>query len=97
MGEIKKKLNINRITVKNLFLVILLMAIMAVIGAAARLIGGRAADINITQAQSCWVPPSGVGCSGVPDGSGEGCGHASTGAGVGTGDDSGCSGEGSGY
>jgi len=95
MGEIKKKLNINRITVKNLFLVILLMAIMAVIGAAARLIGGRAADINIAQAQSCWVPPSGVGCSGVPDGSGEGCGQASTGQS--TGGDTGCSGEGSGY
>jgi len=64
MGEIKKKLNISRITIKNLFLVILLMAVMAVISIAAKLIGNKVA--NTAQAQSCWTPPPPppVGCIG---------------------------------
>ncbi len=57
MGEIKNKLNISKTTIKNLFLVILLMVVMVVIGAVAKLIGSRAAGANTAQAQSCWTPP----------------------------------------
>lgn len=67
MGEIKKKLNISKITIKNLFLVILLMAVMAVIGAIAKLIGSGVTNINTAQAQSCWTPPPGGGGEGGSD------------------------------
>jgi len=59
MGEIKNRLNIKKITVKNLFLLILMMAAMAVIGVITKSIGsGRnIVNINTAQAQSCWTPP----------------------------------------
>ncbi|MBU3901645.1 hypothetical protein KKF25_03300 [Patescibacteria group bacterium] len=88
MGEIKNKLNISKITIKNLFLVVLLMAVMAIIGAAAKLIGSRAANINTAQAQSCWTPPGGGG--GGEGGGGEG---SDVGGGGDGSTDSGCSAE----
>ncbi len=56
MGEIKNKLNISKITVKNLFLIILLTVVMAGIGIIAKSIGSKVANINTAQAQSCWTP-----------------------------------------
>lgn len=76
MGEIKKKLNISKITVKNLFLIILLMVAMAVIGIIAKSIGNKVANISTAQAQGCWTTPGGV----VPP-SGEGGSAASAGDG----------------
>jgi len=70
MGEIKKKLNISKITVKNLFLIILLMVVMAVIGIIAKSIGSKVVSINTAQAQSCWTPPVGGGCIGGEGGGG---------------------------
>lgn len=68
MGEIKKKLNIKKITAKNLFLLVLLMVVMAVIGIIAKLIGSHTSGSNIAQAQSCWTPPPGGGaCTGDSD------------------------------
>jgi hypothetical protein len=64
MGEIKKKLNIKKITPKNLFLLVLLMAVMAVIGVIAKLIGSHNAGSNVAQAQSCWTPSGGTACTG---------------------------------
>ena len=64
MGEIKKKLNIKKITSKNLFLLVLLMAVMAVIGVIAKLIGSHNAGSNVAQAQTCWTPPGGTACTG---------------------------------
>ncbi len=80
MDEIKTKLNISKITIKNLFLIILLMAVMAIVGIIAKSIGSKVANINTAQAQSCWThPPPSEGCSeGCSDGAegsdcGEGC------------------------
>lgn len=81
MGEIKSKLNISKITVKNIFLVILLMIVMAVIGVIAKSIGSKVASINTAQAQSCWTPPP-VG------GGSEGCGSEGYAAGEGGGGES---------
>lgn len=68
MGEIKAKLNIKKITVKNFFVLVLLMAIIAMIGAISKLIGSGASKTNTAQAQgSCWVPPW------VPPAGGESC------------------------
>ncbi len=64
MEEIKNKLNISKITVKNLFLIILLMAVMAIVGIIAKSIGGKVANINTVQAQSCWTTPPGGGGGG---------------------------------
>ncbi len=70
MDEIKNKLNISKITIKNLFLVILLMAVMAIVGIIAKSIGSGVANISTAQAQSCWTPP--VGAEGSSGGEGTG-------------------------
>ncbi len=72
MGEIKKKLNISKITVKNLFLIILVMAVMAVIGIIAKSIGGKVANINTAWIQSCSADVP-AGCDGGTEGGGGSC------------------------
>ncbi len=70
MNEIKNKLNISKITIKNLFLVILLMAVMVIVGIIAKSIGSGVANINTAWIQSCSADvPSSEGCA-------EGCGCA---------------------
>ena len=77
MGEIKNKLNISKITIKNLFLVILLMVVMAIVGIVAKSIGSKVVNINTAQAQSCWTPSGGGGSEG-----GEGSGGSTGGEGI---------------
>ncbi|MDD2730764.1 MAG: hypothetical protein PHW33_01415 [Candidatus Portnoybacteria bacterium] len=67
MGEIKKRFNINKITGKNLFLVILLMVAMAVVGIANKLTGSK--TIDAVQAQDCWTGGIFSGCAGGCEGS----------------------------
>jgi len=62
MGEIKNKLNISKITIKNLFLVILLMAVMVVIGVIAKSIGGGVAQTGLINSASADFLGGGGGC-----------------------------------
>lgn len=64
MAEIKKKLNIKRINLGNLFLLLLAVLVLLVIGLISKIIKGGAgiAGINLVQAQSCWTPPPGGSC-----------------------------------
>jgi hypothetical protein len=79
MSEIKQKLNIRKITLKNVFLLVLLMLAMLIIGAIGKIMGKNS---NITGAKAaqaaCWTPPPvGIGacCEGCTSGeSGECCG-----------------------
>jgi len=73
MGEIKTRLNISKITAKNLIALFLLATILAVVSAIAKLIGGGATKIDTAQAQgTCWTQVGGGG-------EGSGCGGCSEG------------------
>jgi len=63
MSEIKKRLNINKITVKNLFLLVLVMIVMAAIGIIAKTMRANGSSIaKVDTACACWGAPPG-GCT----------------------------------
>lgn len=73
MGEIKNKLNISRITVKDLFLVVLLMVIMGVLSVAVKLIGNKTSQIGLINSVSADTPDVNVGgCDSAGSGGGSG-------------------------
>jgi len=82
MAEIKKKLNIKKVTIKNILLLILALLLMVVVNAIGRVSGmgnnGNSQKIDIVQAQSCWVPST-TGCD-VGCDVGCGCGGSSAGS-----------------
>ncbi len=80
MMKLKNKLNIKRITAKNLLLLVLLAAVLAVVGVISKLSGAKV--VNVVEAQ-CWtssLSPSGEGCT-ATDGDGGGCGDGGCGGG----------------
>ncbi len=66
MGEIRKKLNIKKITAKNIFLLVLLVIVMVAIGAIGKMMGKNINVSGAKTAQACWDPPgcASGGCSG---------------------------------
>jgi hypothetical protein len=98
MGELKMKLNIKKITTKNLVVLVLVMMMMGILGVVAKIIGGDAMKMtNVSKAQAqCWSYTSvGGGCAcgdaggcGTGEGASSGCTSGSS--------DAGCAGEGAG-
>lgn len=87
MNGLKQKLNINKIGVKNVFLLLLLMLVTAVTGVISKSVSkstkGKIVGADVANAQSCWAqtntyPPAGSAAS-------EGCGSCGEGGGSGEG------------
>lgn len=57
MTEIKKRFHINKLSVRNILLLVLLLAVISI----GRLMHIWTGSVNAAQAQTCWTAPSGGG------------------------------------
>ena len=68
MSEARKYLNIKeKISAKNLLLLVLVTVVIAIVGIIAKSMrgAGTANMVNIAQAQGCWTAPPIGGCAGT--------------------------------
>jgi len=74
MGEIKKKLNIKKISAKNILLLLLVVVVVFAMSVISKSLRGKSSGITgINSAQACWDAPVEPGSGGCECGC-EGCG-----------------------